>query len=1537
MESARIAQSAAGPAMIAGLESRRIAGELEKEPGHIDVEIPNTTEQTKSIWSRQAEKIADVNVFDPGYPVGFHSKIAKALNFPEVRLGDIGTTLTTGILTLALGKEGMAEYERDRAVKTAREGEMPAYETVTYGPMPGGGGEMIMPSRAQILKTSREAKKTQEAVKGMTDEQVLAYLEETNPGSTEGYIQNIQPSVLDILAADVAGVGPIAGASKMSRIIKTAQRELKFDDPSLLKVVAKSDAGEKITESANKIVGDTPNIPTPEEVWKTIQSMKLDNVAAKKLVSTGMGSNLISKISPVQAVQSDLIPLTWDLPTKPVEMAKALTQRFLIHQQQLSTGTSLGNIAQVEFSTLMKMHGPVVNQDATVNVLLKSTGRKVRVGVVDFMEEADNYKPDPDFARASSAFSRLKEKPAVQRLAGWELPGTDTPALDFLQSVRKTNADDFSDEFWDMRGKMMDNIDVLTRRLEDAGEVVPRVDFGIKGDISRGNRRHHYFPRGQAARDADVERVANQKGYGRAKSRLNYDRDRLWGRQIEGIESGLEYEKDLGLLLGRYNAEIHNRLADIDLGRQLEPLGKQLRNAATDALRKEESRLRSLERATVKNRETMGSIRKGSIILKEKTSSKTIKTKDDLSKAKIKDVDEARLIASAYIAGKETPEMVQKWRAVSPELKRSLMAGDEVPDSFITEQTITNRRLQRLGAALGAEGDEFVDELTRAQNLTDKTARESTIKKLQQRFEETAGRQFVEQHERMAVWEPSVRADALKIKAIQGGQKARKLDRLSTPQVRDHYFNMDAANYIDKYLGESATEYFSTLSKFNDASRLLTLTLDNAAPMNQGLYYLVTAPLKFVKTMGLTMQAIVNPAVWEQNILRNVDFWKEYVSHGGVFDSSEFFTGMERGSILSRLGDVAAKGEAYIGRGEFGPVRLPDIVKFEGKSRVPRAASWVGDRPQAAFNVLRDDGRRELYKALKPVWEADGTSMPELVSFIDNMIGVSKGIGLSNKQKSIESLIFLARGYYRAHMGIIASTMMGGMRGRQARKSMSGLMMSMMAMHEFSARALGQEARWDPTDPHFMMVEVDGVWIGIPGFQRSVIRFIGNMVQHEAEKRDPDSYAYFPNDHEWHNHPILRFIRGRGSATAKLASTLVTGQDFVGQEFTDLPGLAGYVGSTMFTPLAIQDILMEKPSLPIWAAPFSFAGMHARPETYRQQLNDYRDNKAMEVYGRPWSHREAARLGVKTIDRNQKRALNEKFPEMQEIEDRWMEDLEDEKGTGFIRQYNMYQVEMDRVQEGHNERIDALLAEVRDAQKLYQEGKTSLDRRQSTVQLRDKLADLGEIQGKLYDDVDARFPRVSEFFSTIEDQPPLSTSPALDVAVQDYYRKITFNPLLNKGTEFDYALYEQMEKEFVDRWDKMSGGNGEQIYWEVIKSMRTNRDLPPVVLELNEAKIRLKPYFRIGEELARQSNLLELWKEQGSDSFYGERSPEIRELKRIEAQARIQLRRDDRYLDLALMRFYGTKSFENEENEKDFGTEEGKMDVTSLDFSLSRY
>ena len=122
MESARIAQAAAGPAMIAGLESRRIAGELEKEPGHIDVEIPNTTEQTKSIWSRQAEKIADVNVFDPGYPVGFHSKIAKALNFPEVRLGDIGTTLTTGILTLALGKEGMAEYERDRAVKTAREG-----------------------------------------------------------------------------------------------------------------------------------------------------------------------------------------------------------------------------------------------------------------------------------------------------------------------------------------------------------------------------------------------------------------------------------------------------------------------------------------------------------------------------------------------------------------------------------------------------------------------------------------------------------------------------------------------------------------------------------------------------------------------------------------------------------------------------------------------------------------------------------------------------------------------------------------------------------------------------------------------------------------------------------------------------------------------------------------------------------------------------------------------------------------------------------------------------------------------------------------------------------------------------------------------------------------------------------------------------------------------------------------------------------------------------------------------------------------------
>ena len=119
--------------------------------------------------------------------------------------------------------------------------------------------------------------------------------------------------------------------------------------------------------------------------------------------------------------------------------------------------------------------------------------------------------------------------------------------------------------------------------------------------------------------------------------------------------------------------------------------------------------------------------------------------------------------------------------------------------------------------------------------------------------------------------------------------------------------------------------------------------------------------------------------------------------------------------------------------------------------------------------------------------------------------------------------------------------------------------------------------------------------------------------------------------------------------------------------------------------------------------------------------------------------------------------------------------------------------------------------------------------------------------------------------------------------------------------------------------------------------MRLSSKLPQVVKELNEAKIRLKPYWGVGNKIAEDMGALDLWKEQTKKGYLGEEDPIVRQIRSIEREARKQLRQQDRYMDLALFRFYGTETFEHPDNIRDFDTTEGKAEVTGGGFNLAFY
>ena len=196
---------------------------------------------------------------------------------------------------------------------------------------------------------------------------------------------------------------------------------------------------------------------------------------------------------------------------------------------------------------------------------------------------------------------------------------------------------------------------------------------------------------------------------------------------------------------------------------------------------------------------------------------------------------------------------------------------------------------------------------------------------------------------------------------------------------------------------------------------------------------------------------------------------------------------------------------------------------------------------------------------------------------------------------------------------------------------------------------------------------------------------------------------------------------------------------------------------------------------------------------------------------------------------------------------------------------------------------------------------------------------------------------MGEFFDITKEKPPLPTTPDLDIAIDDYYRSVIFNPDLEENYIFDYDMYEQLEKDFVKRWDALTDNEGEAVYWNTIKEMRLSSKLPQVVKELNEAKIRLKPYWGVGNKIAEDMGALDLWKEQTKKGYLGEEDPIVRQIRSIEREARKQLRQQDRYMDLALFRFYGTETFEHPDNIRDFDTTEGKAEVTGGGFDLAFY
>tara|TARA_R100001530_G_scaffold94705_2_gene65761 strand:+ start:2855 stop:8125 length:5271 start_codon:yes stop_codon:yes gene_type:complete len=1273
-------------------------------------------------------------------------------------------------------------------------------------------------------------------------------------------------------------------------------------------------------------------------------------------------------------------------------------QNLLAREEVHNKADSMGSIYSIKLQDDWESVGFSVSDDATVQVLLRSDPKAgvIDIGWEDLLSQPMRYlrADGTDLLEQDSFWEFMGE---VRKIIDdvefqWEY-AMDGPIPD------KFSYGKLSDKAFWMKadpsaiaretGISFDAAKKLVAKHADNPEELARYRSG-------------YIPRGPAVSPDDTnwedKILGASSGFRNAiRSRETSSYERVWkGPMIDSIESGNQYGTKPGHVLGGWMTGMWRSVADINLNDALRPTADWIIESEKGAIRRTaEARLGGVKKMVDEISGTMSEMIRGKTFV-DTYETTEIPIQKALNDAGIS-LDEAKLIARnqrllrGYQEGRllsetmgetevarwrpdarmeetkfspevrpdveealgwsspEAAKMLDRWAALPPRLRRLLISDpDSIPSTqgklakggprtsvaddsamISVDRVVKNKQLEQLHRDLEPEQYEL---LLKGQNIKDPSLRTDFLRKSWRTVERSVNekRMNVESamNDRIQEWKradnnASVKdRDAFSAKQIQDGQNFLQTRNMNN--MGEYLFDEKTQKHIDSRLADPAAGWKGVFTKFNDWSRMLVLTGDNAAPFNQGLYLLARAPAAWMKVMGKTQAALVEPKYWEKQIVKHFDDYKEMVENGSTFEqSSEWFAGArhtETARVMMRDLEEKIGTKGYIDK----------IIR--------RMGTELRSRPEASFKILRDEGRRELYLSLKPVYEAEGKSLTELTGFVDNLIGTSKGIGIRSKQRSIESGLMLARGYYRAHLAVLGSALQGGIRGQQARESLSKLMMSQLSIHTFLARQTGQDVNLDPSDPHFMQIEIDGVWIGIPGFQRSVIRLIGDLMQETAENVDPDRFATFPREGGPFGNPAIRWLRGKASGSGRAITTILDQEDFTGNDITNPGSIVATIGRDAFLPIIMKDLVVENPSLPLWAAPLSFNGMLTRQPSHWGELGHLMDERAEELGLPPYTMHEAQRLGVKKMSSTEKEFLLSVFPDLRDADTNYMQSIEETEGRGFAAIFQQYNVHLN---DHKDEQVEGLHNWIRTSEDKYAKGDLGTQGFYSTRRLPEELVKLGKSRADIRDQLIKNSPEVSDYFNRLDKEEPLNTTADSDLILQDYYSDVTFHPDLSSENQehpfFDYQKYSELESAWVEKWNHRTGGKGEEVWWEVQKMMKYDPDMPEVVREWHDARLSLKGYWQVGEELAKRYGVLNEWRQSKTDVLK-EPSDTIKQIDRIVEETRRQVRSSNRYIDIVLFRFGLTSTLQNEENQREFDTEEKMQALISFSgFSSEPY
>jgi hypothetical protein len=619
----------------------------------------------------------------------------------------------------------------------------------------------------------------------------------------------------------------------------------------------------------------------------------------------------------------------------------------------------------------------------------------------------------------------------------------------------------------------------------------------------------------------------------------------------------------------------------------------------------------------------------------------------------------------------------------------------------------------------------------------------------------------------------------------------------SHPAFRNLIFPKEVVDLAEPVLRDKGNAWLKAMSEVSGVGRTLIAAMDFSAPFIQGLAVLGR-----------------NPVAWAKGVIRQFEFFGK---------PENFYKYMSEPTTQALRAERIAFGGTsqtfeYM---EAVPSLQAAAKKVAGETGAKAVGSTYG-RFEAAYSGFGEVARNEMWKALRnkavrPDGTIDEALAREVARTIDRMTGVmsTEALGLSRSQRNFENaFVFFAPRYTRASLSYVADLFKGGISGAEARKSLSALMASGMAMYMGACKITGQQPNLDIGSANFMTLKMGEKRVGIGGSFYGIARMMANVVGKATD--EPLDLIRISKD----DNPFIKFMYQRASPLTGTITNIIENENYLGEPFESPADWGRYLAEKV-TPIALQDVIQgEAEPVSLTAQVF---GARSFPKSAWELQQEAKEKIAQEEYNLPYESLPQA-FKSEINKRNEVRIFQAEI-------DKRNQQLGNTLSVSFS--------------ERQREREDAKLmfiTQLEQLEKAYNDGFiTGNDYRE---QLR--LSKHG--YGQTLEHIDSN-PRYTDVLKKLQEPKDISKDFKGDIAYNELMDASYSGRFENEYGMFDFNLYNQFRESLRQKY-------GDSAWAYVLqREKQGDKDLPPLAQEYEKAKEVLKPYWEIINTVAKTFNI----------------------------------------------------------------------------------